>query len=74
MAHAASLSAFLGHLALVDGDEGDGGVGVGGVGQPPPQALVAVERTRMRATRSKALDAIGDSEKKTKSVFVHSAS
>lgn len=66
----------MGHLALVDGGEGDGGVSVGGVGvgQPPPQAVVTVERTRMRATRSKALDAIGDSEKKTKSVFVHSAS
>jgi len=33
--------------------EGDGGVGVG---QPPPQALATVKRTRMRATRNKALD------------------
>ena len=55
LAHAASLSACLGHLPPV---EGDGGVGVGGVGvgQPPPQALATVKRTRMRATRNKALD------------------
>jgi len=33
--------------------EGDGGVGVG---QPPPQALATAKRTRMRATRNKALD------------------
>ncbi|KAF8765463.1 hypothetical protein HU200_008609 [Digitaria exilis] len=75
LAHAASLSAFLGHLPLVDG-EGDGGVGVGGVGvgQPPPQAVVvAVERTRMRATRRKALDAMGTEKKKKQCVLAHSA-
>ena len=59
LAHAASLSAFLGHLPLLDGD-GDGGVGVGGVGvgQPPPQPLATAKRRRLRATRRKALDAM----------------
>jgi len=44
---------------LLDGD-GDGGVGVGGVGvgQPPPQALATAKRSRLRATRRKALDAM----------------
>ena len=64
LAHTASLSAFLGHLPLPDGD-GEGGVGVGGVGvggvgvgQPPPQALATAKRRRLRATRRKALDAM----------------
>lgn len=62
MAHAANLSACLGHLPPV---EGDGGVGVGGVGvgQPPPQALATVKRTRLRATRKKALDDAMEAEK-----------
>jgi len=41
-------------LPPVEGDGGVGVGGVGGVGQPPPQALATVKRTRLRATRSKA--------------------
>jgi hypothetical protein len=62
LAHAASLSAFLGHLPL-DGDAGVGVAGVG-VGHELPQALATVKRTRLRATRRKALDAMDDADEK----------
>ena len=74
LAHAASLSAFLGHLPLLDGD-GDGGVGVGGVGvgQPPPQALATAKRSRLRATRRKALDAMATVCETPESALAHRA-